>query len=208
VTVAEIMMATGRRPTVSGLGLDVAGVDYGERGVTVDATMVTSVPHIWACGDVTGIYPFTHVADYQARLVAHNAFAEGPAWKADYRVIPWATYTAPELARVGLTESEAKAGGFPVVTASLEMYGISRAVVSSATTGMVKLVVDRETHQILGGHVLAENGGEMIAEIALAMRHYLPVTAITDTVHTYPTMSEGVFAAAMQIVTEELGLEA
>jgi pyruvate/2-oxoglutarate dehydrogenase complex dihydrolipoamide dehydrogenase (E3) component len=200
VVVDEILLATGRRPAVHELGLGAAGVEFSDRGVVVDGALRTSVSHIWACGDVTGIYPFTHVADYQARIVSHNLFTGGPYRKADYRVIPWATFTAPELARVGLTEAEAKAGGYSVITSTIPMKDQSRAIVSNAREGMVKLVVDRVSRQILGGHILAEHGGELIGEVALAMRHGLTVDAIAETVHVYPTMSEAVFSAASEIV--------
>lgn len=204
VVVEEILLATGRVPNVEGLGLDAAGVRYSERGIEVDATMRTSVPHIFAVGDVTGIYPFTHAADYQARIAMHNAFASGTPLRADYRVVPWTTFTDPELARVGLTENEAIAGGYAVVSATVPFADISRAIVSDERAGCVKLVVDRSSHQILGGHILGAHAGELIAEVALAMRHRLPVSAISDTIHSYPTMSEGVFWTAYQIVNEKL----
>lgn len=204
VTAAEILIATGRHPNVGKLGLEAAGVAFSDRGIEVDATMQTSAPAIWAVGDVTGIYPFTHAADYQARIAEHNAFADGAFRRADYRVMPWTTFTDPELARVGLAEAEAIAGGYAVVTASVEFDELARAITSDQRLGCVKLVVDRATHQILGGHILAAHAGELIAEVALAMRYRLPISAISDTIHSYPTMSEAVFWTAYQIVTEKL----
>ncbi len=204
VAAEEILLATGRAPNAERLGLDAAGVRYSERGIEVDAMMRTSVPHIFAVGDVTGIYPFTHAADYQARIAMHNAFTSGSPIKADYRVVPWTTFTDPELARVGLTENEAIAGGYAVVSATVPFSDISRAIVSDERAGCVKLVVDRASHQILGGHILSAHAGELIAEVALAMRHRLPVSAISDTIHSYPTMSEGVFWTAYQLVNEKL----
>jgi len=204
VAAEEVLIATGRRPNVESLGLGAAGVEVSGHGITVDNAMRTSVPTIWAVGDVTGIYPFTHVADYQARIAEHNAFTNGPVRRADYRVVPWTTFTDPELARVGLTEAEAVAGGYAVVTASMPFEELPRAITSDQRSGCVKLVVDRATHQILGGHILAAQAGELIAEVALAMRHRLPVSAISDTIHSYPTMSEGVFWTAYQVATEKL----
>lgn len=204
VSAEQVLIATGRRPSVGGLGLEAAGVEFSERGIEVDATLQTSVPTIWAVGDVTGIYPFTHAADYQARVAEHNMFADRVFRRADYRVMPWTTFTDPELARVGLTEAEAMAGGYAVVTATVEFDGLSRAIASGQRLGCVKLVVDRATHQILGGHILGAHAGELIAEVALAMRHRLPVSAIAETIHSYPTMSEAVFWTAYQIVTEKL----
>lgn len=204
IAVEDILLATGRQPNVDQLALDAAGVAYSERGIEVDATMRTSVPHIFAVGDVTGIYPFTHAADYQARIALHNAFSDDAPLRADYRVVPWTTFTDPELARVGLTENEAIAGGYAVVSATVPFADLPRAIVTDDRTGCVKLVVDRASHQILGGHILGSRAGELIAEIALAMRHWLPISAISDTIHSYPTMSEGVFWTAYQIVSEKL----
>lgn len=204
VAASEILIATGRRPNVRKLGLEAAGVAFSDRGIEVDVTMRTSVPAIWAVGDVTGIYPFTHAADYQARIAEHNAFATGAVRRADYRVMPWTTFTDPELARVGLTEAEAMAGGYAVVTATVAFDELPRAITSDQRLGCVKLVVDRATHQILGGHILAAHAGELLGEVALAMRNRLPISAISDTIHSYPTMSEAVFWAAYQIVTEKL----
>jgi len=204
IAIEEVLLATGRVPNVDQLGLEAAGIAFSERGIEVDATMQTSVPHIFAVGDVTGIYPFTHAADYQARIAIHNLFSDGNPLKADYRVVPWTTFTDPELARVGLTESEAIAGGYAVVSATVPFEDVSRAIVADERSGCVKLVVDRTSHQILGGHILSAHGGELIAEVALAMRHRLPISAISDTIHSYPTMSEGVFWTAYQIVNEKL----
>jgi pyruvate/2-oxoglutarate dehydrogenase complex dihydrolipoamide dehydrogenase (E3) component len=166
--------------------------------------MQTSIPHIFAVGDVTGIYPFTHAADYQARIAIHNLFSVGSPLKADYRVVPWTTFTDPELARVGLTENEAIAGGYAVVSATVPFEDVSRAIVADERAGCVKLVVDRASHEILGGHILGAHAGELIAEVALAMHHRLPISAISNTIHSYPTMSEGVFWTAYQIVNEKL----
>jgi pyruvate/2-oxoglutarate dehydrogenase complex dihydrolipoamide dehydrogenase (E3) component len=204
IEVEEVLLATGRRPNVRDLNLDAAGVLYSDQGVTVDSTLATNVPHIWAVGDVTGIYPFTHVADYQARIALNNLLGEGTPRRADYRVVPWTTFTDPELARVGLTEAEANAGGYSVVTATTPFEDLPRAITADTREGLVKLVVDSTTHQLLGGHILGAGAGELIGEIALVMRHRLPVSAISDTIHVYPTMSEGVFWAAYEIATEAL----
>ncbi len=195
-SVEEVLVATGRTPHVEDLGLDVAGVAYSQRGIEVDATLRTTTPGIWAVGDVTGIYAFTHVGTYQARIVAHNLFTEGPPRKADYRVMPWVTFTDPELARVGLTEAEARAGGYDVVTKTVRFRNLVRAITEDERDGLVKLVVDRATRQVLGGHILGARAGELISEVALVMRHRLPVSAISDTVHPYPTRAEVLFWAA------------
>lgn len=201
----EIMIATGRRPNVHRLGLEDAGVKASEKGIVVDSTLRTTNPSIYAIGDVTGIYAFTHVADYQARIAAHNLFNPDSPRKADYKVVPWVTFTDPELARVGLTEAEARAGGYDAVSATVPFKELPRAITMDERDGMVKLIVDRNRRTILGGHILASRGGELIGEVALAMKNGLRVDAIASTIHPYPTMSEGVFWAEYQIVNEKLG---
>lgn len=200
----QILMATGRQPNIAKLGLDAAGVRHGERGITVDAYLATNVSHIFAVGDVTGIYPFTHVADYQGRIALHNILHENDLRRADYRVIPWAVFTDPELARVGLTEAEARAGGYSVVTGTMPFENLPRAMTSHQRHGLVKLVVDRTTHQILGGHILGAGAGELISEIAIVMQHRLPVSALSETIHPYPTMSEAIFWTAHDLMTGPL----
>ena len=200
----EILVATGREPNTERLGLDAAGISVSGRGIVVDAMLRTSNPHVYAVGDVTGIYAFTHVADYQARIAEHNLLEEGIPRKADYRVVPWVTYTDPELARVGLTAQEARAGGYNTITATVPFADLPRAITLDERSGVVKIVVDRQTRQVLGGHILGSRAGELIAEIAVVMQHELPIDVISDTIHPYPTMSEAVFWAAYQAVTEVL----
>lgn len=199
----EILVAAGRMPMVQGLNLEAAGVAYGADGIVVDDELRTTAPTIWAAGDVTGISPYTHVADYQARIAEFNAMSGMPPRRADYRAVPWATFTDPELARVGLTEAEARAAGEDVRTATVRMRDIARAITAGETDGMVKLVADRATGQILGGHILAAHAGDLLPEVALAMRMRLPVSAIAETVHAYPTRSEAVFWAAFELAKPE-----
>ncbi len=201
----EIMVAAGRMPSVADLDLERAGVAYDLKdGIAVDERMRTTAPNVWAVGDVNNRYAFTHVADYQARIAEHNAMSGKPPLIADYRVVPWATFTDPELARVGMTEAEAVEAGHDVATATVKMKDLARAITNGETDGMVKLVADRASGQILGGHVLAARGGELIAEIALAMRMRIPVREIAETIHAYPTLSEAVFWAAFELAKPEL----
>lgn len=204
VDAEALLIATGRAPNTEGLGLDAAGIRYSDRGVKVNAAMMTSVPDVWAVGDITGIYEFTHVADYQARIVINNMLHPDRLKRADYRVVPWITFTDPELARVGLTEDEARSGGYSVATATIPFESMPRAMTLDEREGMVKLVVDRGTHLILGGHILGASASEMIPQIALLMQANVPVTAIAETIFPYPTMSEAVFWAAKSIVENEL----
>jgi pyruvate/2-oxoglutarate dehydrogenase complex dihydrolipoamide dehydrogenase (E3) component len=191
VEAEEILVAVGRRPNTEDLGLESAGV-ASERGwVTVDDKLRTSQRHIFAAGDVTGGYMFTHVADHEARTVVQNALLPVRA-KIDYRVIPWCTYTDPELAHVGLTEAEARERhGDSVSCHVYDLAGLDRAITERAALGCVKVVVDR-SGRILGGHILGHGAGTMIAEIALAMKHGIKIGALSALVHPYPTMSEGI----------------
>jgi pyruvate/2-oxoglutarate dehydrogenase complex dihydrolipoamide dehydrogenase (E3) component len=196
----EVLVAAGRQPTVEGLGLEAAGVAYDARiGVRVDEQLQTTAPDVWAIGDVINHYPYTHVADYQARIAEHNALS-GQAPKAvDYRAVPWATFTDPELARVGLTEAEAITAGYDVRLAVVQMKDLARAITSGETDGLVKLVAERRSGRLLGGHVLAARGGELLGEIALAIRLGIPVAELAETIHAYPTLSEAVFWAAFEL---------
>ncbi len=191
----EVLVATGRRPNIEELGLDRAGVETGKEGVIVDDKLRTSQRHIFAAGDVTGGYLFTHVADHEARTVVQNALFPVRA-KIDYEVIPWCTFTEPELAHVGLTEEEAlERHGDSVEAHIYDLEGLDRAITDRAAEGCVKLVLGRGG-KILGGHILGPTAGTMIAEVALAMRHGVKAGSLSTLVHPYPTMSEGVRRAA------------
>lgn len=197
---AEILLATGRAPVVEGLDLDAAGVAHGERGIAVDETLRTSVRHIWAAGDVVaGGHPFTHVADYQARIVVANALGGGRPTEVDYRGVPWAIFTDPELARVGLTEAEARRAGCDPKVATVRFRDLARGITSGETDGMVKLVAERVSGHLLGGTILGARGGELLGEVALAIRLRLPADAIANTLHAYPTLSEAVYWAAYEL---------
>jgi mercuric reductase len=166
----------------------------------------TSQSHVWAVGDaVAGALPFTHVADYQARIVVHNALSGERPLEAGYVGVPWAIFTDPELGHVGQTEAEARAAGFEVRTALVPVKGLARAVTSDEPDGMVKLVAERTTGRLLGGHVLAARAGEVMGEIALAVRLGLSAEAIRHTLHAYPTFSEGVFWAAFDLAKPDVG---
>ncbi|WP_420463732.1 dihydrolipoyl dehydrogenase family protein [Candidatus Palauibacter sp.] len=189
--VDEVLVAAGRAPNTEGLGLDVAGVAISKGWVTVDAKLRTSRRHIFAAGDVTGGFLFTHVADHEARTVVQNALFPVRA-NIDYGVIPWCTYTDPELAHVGLTEAEARERHGSAVSAHVYDIGnLDRAIAERAAVGRVKIVVGKGG-SILGGHILAAGGGTMIAEIALAMKAGVKLGTLASLVHPYPTMSEGV----------------
>lgn len=194
LVVDEILVAVGFKPTIEDLGLEAAGVEVEDGAVKVDETMRTSVPHIWAIGDVAGGYQFTHVAYEQGRLVARNAFADKPQ-AFDDRVIPWVTYTIPELAHVGQTEEQLKKSGTRYTIGRKPMQEVERAVATGQTDGLVKLLVG-DDGKLLGGHILAVNAGELIAPVTLAMRSGILAANLAATILPYPTLAEGVRWAA------------
>ena len=190
--VDEILVATGRQAPIEKLALENAGVKAENGWIVVGDSLRTSVPHIWAVGDCTGKFLFTHVADYQGRLVAHNLFvSDDQAEKADYQVVPWVTFTDPELARVGLTEQEAQEQGIKAQVGRLNFSDVERAHLMLEQKGMIKVVADEEK-RILGATVLGPHADELIHEFALAIKAGLKTHDILSMIHAYPTLSEGV----------------
>lgn len=197
LVVDEILVALGRRPTLETLDLLRAGVRTTPRGIEVEKTLRTSVPHIWAAGDVATPYHFTHVAHAQGLLAARNAFADHPE-PFDDRVVPWITFTDPPLAHVGSTEEELRQSHTPYRTARLEYKTIERALILGQPEGLIKLLVD-EQGRLLGAHLLGPRADEMLAPLALAMHSELPVAQLAATLLPYPTVSEGLRWAAGQV---------
>jgi len=187
-----LLLALGRKANVSGFGLEEMGVTLTQRG-TVDANpfMQTNIPSIYVVGDVTGPYQFTHAAAHQAWFAAVNALLR-PFWrvKADYRVLPWTTFTDPEVARVGLNEKEAQAKGTPYEVTRFEMQELDRALADSEPHGFVKVLTQPGKDTILGVTLVGHHAGDLLAEYVLAMRHGLGLGAILSTVHSYPTLAE------------------
>lgn len=195
IAATHLLVAVGREARTDTLALGAGHVVIGEEGIDVDERLRTSADGVWACGDCIGGPRFTHVADYQARLVIRNAFFPFPA-KVDYRAVPWVTYTDPELAHVGLTEREARERhGSDVRVFTRRFDDVDRAIADGETHGMVKLVT-RGNGALLGGHILGAGAGNMIGEVALALKHNLGVNALASLVHPYPTMPEAVRQAA------------
>ena len=192
----EILVATGRVGAFEGLHTEAAGLEADPRHVKTDHYLRTSVPHIWAAGDITGGYLFTHVASYEGKLVAMNAFSQKPE-PFDHRVVPRCTYIDPEVASIGCTEREARERGLDVVTRTFHFADLDRAILYGDPRGMVKLVLDELDGQILGAHLIGPDASSIIAELALCMKHHLPVTAIADTMHAYPSFPEAIEAAAL-----------
>lgn len=188
VTADHLLVATGRKANTESLNLDAAGVAT-ERGlIRVDRRMRTSQRRIFAVGDCCGPLPFTHVAEYQAGIVIANALFRFPK-KADYRNIPWCTYTSPELARAGLTEAEARDRGLPVEVARFRFADIDRARAEGQRGGLFKFVTSRG--KLVGASILGPRAGELIHEPLLAMQAGLKLSTISGMVHAYPTLAEG-----------------
>jgi pyruvate/2-oxoglutarate dehydrogenase complex dihydrolipoamide dehydrogenase (E3) component len=188
VAADELFVATGRRANTADLEAERAGVALERGAVRVNARLQTTQRGIWAAGDVTGGLQFTHVADYMARIVVQNALTPLKA-KASYRVVPWVTYTDPEVARVGLTEGEATARGEGVEVFRSDFADLDRAIVDGATVGFAKIVTRRDG-RILGATIVGRGAGELIMEIVLAMRFDIPLQKLDGVIHPYPTMSE------------------
>jgi pyruvate/2-oxoglutarate dehydrogenase complex dihydrolipoamide dehydrogenase (E3) component len=189
VRAAEILVATGRRANVEDLGLETIGVEASRKGIVVDAGLRTSVSTLWAAGDVAGPYRFTHVADYQARIAAPNALFPIRR-KVDYRVVPWCTYTEPEVARVGMTEAEARAEwGERAGVYRYDHDALDRALCDGESEGLTKLVVDPKG-RLVGAHVIGARAGETIHEAVLAVRHRLKLSDLSGMIHVYPTYPE------------------
>lgn len=199
----EILVATGRRPNVEDLGLESVGVEVGRDGVEVDDRLRTTRSHVYAAGDVIGGYQFTHVADHEARTVVRNALFPFSS-PVDYSVIPWAVFSEPEVARVGLTEAEAREEhGDGTRVYRYDVSDLDRAITERRARGLVKLVSDG-SGRLLGGHLVSPDAGTMIVELALAMEKDVTIGELSDLVHPYPTMSEGIRRAANEYQRERL----
>jgi len=189
----KVLIAIGRAANSRGLGLEEIGVKLSQRGmVEVDEYLRTTThKNIYACGDVAGPYQFTHTAAHQAWYCAVNAlFSPFKKFKVDYRVIPWCTFTDPEVAQVGLNEKAAKAQGIPYEVTRYEIDDLDRAIADSEDHGFVKVLTVPGKDTILGVTILGYHAGDLIAEYVLAMKHGLGLNKILGTIHIYPTMAE------------------
>ncbi len=187
VTVEQLLVAVGRKPNVEDLGLEQAGVEVSRRGVVVDDFLRTSNRRIYACGDVASRYQFTHTADAQARIVIQNALFFGRA-RASRLVVPWCTYTSPEIAHVGMYEQQAREAGHRVETITIPLAEIDRAVLDGEDEGFLR--VHHERGRVLGATLVAAHAGEMIGELALAITAGVSLAQISGTIHPYPTQGE------------------
>jgi pyruvate/2-oxoglutarate dehydrogenase complex dihydrolipoamide dehydrogenase (E3) component len=196
-----LLIAAGRKPNVKGLDLERAGVQYGEKGITVDNELRTSAKHIYAAGDVLGSYQFSHFAGWQAFQAVRNALLPGnSSGRTD--TVPWVTFTDPEIAHVGLSEQQARSQfGDDLKVRRWPIEKIDRAVCEDDRHGFIKILAKADG-SILGATIVGERAGETITEIVVAMKHGLKVGDIAGTIHPYPTYSTGV-----QLLTTEMAVE-
>lgn len=185
-----LLVAAGRRPNVEGLGLEAAGVAFDAKGVKVNAYLQTSQPHIYAAGDVAGGLQFTHLADHHARTVVRNVLIPWIKAKADTAVLPWCTYTSPEIARVGLNESDARRQGVPYEAWVQPMREVDRAVLEDEEAGFAKVLTAQGSDRILGVTLVSERAGDLVHEFALAMKAGVGLKGLSSTIHAYPTFAE------------------
>jgi pyruvate/2-oxoglutarate dehydrogenase complex dihydrolipoamide dehydrogenase (E3) component len=184
----EVLVAAGRAPAAESLKLENAGVELEKKGLKIDEHLRTTAPNIYGAGDITGMYLFTHVAEYQARTALRNALFPVKS-KADHQVVPWTTFTDPEIARVGLTEEQARQEHDYVRVFRQPFSEVDRAVTDGETEGLVKIVTGRRG-KILGGHIIGSDAGNLIHEVVLAMQKDIPVQTLSTTIHVYPTLAQ------------------
>ena len=187
----KLLVSVGRAPNVDTLNLEAVGVDYDKKGVKVDDRLRTTNPRIFAAGDVCSRFQFTHAADFMARTVIQNALFKGRA-KASSLTIPWSTYTAPEIAHVGLYPSEAEKEGIDIDTFTQEFADVDRAILEGRDEGFVKVHLKKKSDRIVGATIVAESAGDLISEIAVAMTNGLGLGKIARTIHPYPTQAEAI----------------
>jgi pyruvate/2-oxoglutarate dehydrogenase complex dihydrolipoamide dehydrogenase (E3) component len=188
---SHLLVATGRRPNTDDLGLEAAGVQTDSRGyVRVNNRLETSVPGIWALGDVKGGPAFTHISynDYQ---IVYANLIENRALTIEHRIVPYAVFTDPQLGRVGLTEREARASGGRLKVGKIPMTWVARAIERDETAGLMKLIVDADTDRILGAAILSSEGGELVQLLHAVMLAGAPYTLLKGAIYIHPTLAEG-----------------
>jgi len=198
---AMLMIAVGRKPTIAGLDLEKAGVKYSSRGISVDDRLRTSVKHIYAAGDVTGSYQFTHYAGWQAFQAVRNALLPGSASGVS-NLVPWVTFTDPEVAHVGATEEQARTeNGNGVCVYRRDLHQVDRAVCENDLSGFFKIIT-KPDGTILGATIVGSRAGESIAEIIVAMKQRMKIDDLASSIHPYPTYSTPIQQMAADIAIQ------
>ncbi|ATZ72555.1 pyridine nucleotide-disulfide oxidoreductase [Idiomarina sp. X4] len=186
----KVLIALGRQPNISGFGLEELGVRT-NKTVSTNQLLQTNFPNIYACGDVAGPYQFTHVASHQAWYASVNAlFDPFKTFRADYSVIPWVTYTSPQIANVGLTEQQAQKTNKEYEVTQYDIGELDRAIADDNAYGRVKVLTKPGKDEILGVNIIGPQAGELLAEYVLAMKHGIGLNKILGTIHSYPTLAE------------------
>lgn len=191
----KVLVATGRKPIFNKVELDKAGILYTRHGITVNERMETSVPGVYAVGDVTGKWMLAHTASHQGIIAAENACGHEAIM--DYDAIPGCIFTSPEIAWVGLTEQECVEAGKDIVISKFNFAGNGKALTMGQTDGLVKLIADAATHKVIGCHIMGPHASDLIMEGVLAVRHGLTAEQLAVSIHPHPTLSEAVGEAAM-----------
>jgi len=188
----RLVVAVGRKANSAGFGLEELGIELSANGtVAVDDYLRTNFPNIFAIGDAAGPYQFTHTASHMAWYAAVNAlFGVFRKFRVDYSVIPWATFCAPEIARVGMNEQEAKAAGIEYEVTTYDVSDLDRAIADEAAHGLVKVLTRAGSDKVIGATIAAEHAGELIGEFTLAMKYGIGLKKIMGTIHIYPTFME------------------
>ncbi len=198
-----ILVAAGRKANVERMGLENIGLDVANGSLSVNDRMETTIPGIYAAGDVVGGWLLAHVAFSEGVVAAENV--AGIESRMDYRVIPRSIFSIPEYAAVGLTEEEAKKR-YPTKAVSFPIKSLGMAQAMGEWEGLAKLIVNEKSGEILGGHIIGPHAGDLIAEVALAMRHNVPAQGVLETIHIHPTLSEAVFGAAQAACGQAIDL--
>ena len=194
---SHLLVATGRQPNTAHMGLEDIGVQTAAAGyIAVDDTLQTTVPGVYAAGDVIGSPMFVYTAAYEGQLAADNALT-GAARQRDYTALPWVIFTDPQVAGVGLDLQQAAQHGYDVDVSTLPLAHVPRALAARDTRGFITLVRDRNTDRLLGARILAPEGSELLMELSMAIKYGIPVTDLATLFHPYLTLSEGVKLAAI-----------
>jgi len=200
----KVLVATGRKPYTEGLGLEKTGIGLGKGGILVNERMETNLPGIFGIGDVVGGVLLAHVASGEGIVASENAM--GCQAKIDYRVIPNCIYSIPEVASVGLSEERAKEMGYQVNVGRFPFLANARATILGERVGLVKILADRKTDEILGVHIIGLDATELIGEACVAMKARLTTKDLERIIHAHPTLSEGIFEAAHDVHGEAIDL--